>query len=647
MKEGDILGWIFKPRGDQKVRNPLGDEFFNSPDLLTDTSSLVREAIQNSLDARVDMEQPVRVRFKLGAISDPGLKQDFFADLEVHTKSVLGASRGKISNDCRFLVYEDFNTEGLRGDTTLDHVAGSLEKESANYTYFVHYEGEGNKGDGKRGKWGIGKVVFPMISKINAFFAYSIRDEEHSPCGNNPVLIGQCVLKFHEIHGQTFQPDGWFSPDAVSTPQPFSGKQATEIAKKWGVSRISEPGLSVIIPYVLESVGANQLRDAVIRQYFIAILSGDLICTIEDQNGQIITVNANSISAIVEELDELTEGSTRDLQARQVNKAIEALGKTSKLEGAAVSNHWKIADKTTAPSTISVPKEVVETVKREIEVSGVSLTKIETATPKQFSKETEIGTFDILIWRDEDSTNPVIYSREGILVPGSRATNLRNYGALVLVDNGPLADLLGKSEGPAHEEWSDKTERFADAYHLQLALASRLIRLVRLLPQRMQQELSKKDNQESDDIFFSDWFSSENQTIQLKKNLQKKERDDLNDVIPNGLLPMNPKMSISAAHGKVSVSPGQTLGAKGDLLKIEFAYAVSKGNAFSNWSELDFSFNQKGSVKIKETGLRIIRKTQNSLELEIEKVGNWQLTLDGFDPYRDLEVKASISSSGE
>lgn len=641
------MGWIFKPRGDQKVRNPLGDEFFNSPDLLTDTSSLVREAIQNSLDARVDREQPVSVRFKLGAISDPKLEKDFFADLEVHTKAVLGISRGTISSECRYLVYEDFNTEGLRGDTTVDHVSPSLDKESANYTYFVHYEGEGNKGDGKRGKWGIGKVVFPMISKINAFFAYSIRDKEHSPCGNNPVLIGQCVLKFHEIHGQTFQPDGWFSPDASSTPLPFSGQQAVEMAKKWGVSRNTESGLSVIVPYVVESVRADQLRDAVIRQYFIAILSGDLICTIEDQNGQIMIINANSISEIVENLEELTEGSTRDLQARQVTKAIEAFGNTFKLESAVAGNHWKITDKTTAPSTISVPEEVVEMVSKDIDVNGVSLIKIETATPKPFSKGTETGTFDILIWRDEDSTNPVIYSREGILVPGSRATNLRNYGALVLVDKGPLADLLGKSEGPAHEEWSDKTERFADAYHLKLKLASRLIRLVRLLPQRIQQELSKKEIQESDDTFFSDWFSAENQTTQSKKNPKKKEKDDSHVVTPPGLLPTSPKMTISAANGKVSVSPGQTQAAKGDLLKLEFAYAVSKGNAFTNWSELDFSFNQKGLVKIRDTGLRLIRKTQNTLELEIEKVGNWRLTLDGFDPYRDLEVKASLSSSGE
>lgn len=638
------MQWTFKPRGDQKVRNPLGEEFFNSPDLLTDTSSLVREAIQNSLDAKVDNDEPVRVRFKIGKIADPGLEEEFFKGLEIHTREVLGDQRGRISSNCRFLVYEDFNTEGLRGDSTLAEVASSTDKADANYTYFVHYEGEGNKGDGKRGKWGVGKIVFPMISAINAFFAYSYRDPAFAPCGNNPVLIGQCTLKFHSIAGETYQPDGWFSSDASGVPQPFAGAKAKEIARRWGATRDIEPGLSVIIPYVTTEVGIPQLRDAVIRQYFTAILGGGLVCEFEDESGHQLVIDSDSLTPFLANLGEMTEGSARDLKSAQIRSAITAFSTVVKLavEDEAQGILWKISDTKTAPSSIEVPPEVLTSINEAIESQGVAWIKVQFPIPRQFIRGTEAGEFEMLLWTDEGATNPVIYSREGILVPGSTAINISNFGALIMTDQGPLADLLGSSEGPAHEDWSENTERFKKVYGIDQALAGRAIRMVRLLPKRLQQELTKKESLEVDDIFFSDWFSTEELKDRSKKKVPVPKDEGAHEPVEISGLPKNPKLTVTASGGNVAILPGTEMSQKGDLLKVKAAYAVAKGNAFTGWSEFDFNFLEKGSIRVRESGLKVKTQTGNTFVFEITKPQNWRLSLEGFDAYRDVEIKASV-----
>jgi hypothetical protein len=52
------------------------------------------------------------------------------------------------------------------------------------------------------------------------------------------------------------------------------------------------------------------------------------------------------------------------------------------------------------------------------------------------------------------------YIREGmtIIKINSRASQ-RGIQALVYVESGPLAKLLGDTEGPAHEDWDTSEER--------------------------------------------------------------------------------------------------------------------------------------------------------------------------------------------
>ena len=641
--KGDKMSWIFKQKrpGDTKARNPVSDEFFTDPELLTDASSLVREAIQNSLDATADISAPVKIRFKVGVRDNVHASPNYFSGLEKHTLKTLGSELGRIDESCRYLIYEDFNTTGLWGDSNIDFVEESANKELHSYTYFVHYEGEGSKSDGKKGKWGIGKIVFPMLSGIKTFFAYSIRPVEMAPCGKTNLLIGQSIQRFHELEGVPYYPDGWFVENADGVPIPHSGAEAANFAANWGMARnLGETGLSILVPYIRADLGIPQFRDAVIRQYFLAILAGELECIFEDENGIVLELNGQNISQVIEAISTLTEGSSRDLNTYQVKTAIAGFSAArDDLEAVAID----LPETSVSPLSLDVSPVVIDSAKSSLERHGLALFEVGIRVPQAESSRLVGDTFEVLVVQ-ADGDNAIIYSREGILVPGTRAVKVKNYLALVMMDEGPLANLLGLAEGPAHEDWRDDTKKFKAGFGnsgAKRTQASWTLKAVRNFPKRLVELISKSESQVLDDEFFADLFvvpdsPSDNNPRKLVRPLPTPPEKTSPKQIPN----------FSVQNGKLSISNGSSgLPAK-SRIRVEVAYAVAKGNPFSKWDKLDFSLSDRKRFKIRKSGADIRELGDNSFEFVIQNSSSWLIEIPGFEAYRDLEVKSEVLSAG-
>lgn len=190
-------GWHFKRRErSDEVADPIQGEFFDEaadPDepRRGPAASLVREAIQNSLDARVG-SGPVHVRFYLS--SGEGLATDrarhWFAGLWPHLRARRSGLRNvpPCPQACRFAVVEDFGTRGLEGDprrgTTPD------EDERDDFFAFFRAIGLSGKAGQEGGRWGVGKSVFNRASRINTFVALSVRNRDR--CAH---LIGSCFVQ--------------------------------------------------------------------------------------------------------------------------------------------------------------------------------------------------------------------------------------------------------------------------------------------------------------------------------------------------------------------------------------------------------------------------------------------------------------------
>ncbi len=136
-------GWHFKRRErSDEVADPIQGEFFDEasdPDERRrgPAASLVREAIQNSLDAQAGHE-PVHVRFYLS--DEEALSADrarnWFAGLWPHLRARRTGLRDVHPEPraCRFIVIEDFGTSGLEGDPR----RGQTPDEGERDDFFAH-----------------------------------------------------------------------------------------------------------------------------------------------------------------------------------------------------------------------------------------------------------------------------------------------------------------------------------------------------------------------------------------------------------------------------------------------------------------------------------------------------------------------------
>jgi hypothetical protein len=259
--------WIFKElRPGDKDRQPTQGEFFATDAIRSPAEALVRETIQNSLDAGIKgAAGPVRVRFHLanGPHALPAkIAQRYFKDGWNHFFSANNGLDDVPNNtdDCPFLVAEDFGTSGLTGEVNQwRHIPGQKNP----FYYFFRTEGRSGKGEEDRGRWSIGKYVFPRSSRINAFIALTVRSDD-----SRRLLMGQTVLKSHSVGSKYFTPDGDYGqPDGNGLVLPVDDKLfLDQFCQDFKLRRDREPGLSVVVPWVDEDFTKKALLQAVMPQ---------------------------------------------------------------------------------------------------------------------------------------------------------------------------------------------------------------------------------------------------------------------------------------------------------------------------------------------------------------------------------------------
>jgi hypothetical protein len=203
--------WHFnKRRPCDRARNPSNDAFFTAESLENLSEALVREGIQNSLDASVNGPGEVRdvrvcIRHVPQAPSEAArVIAEHFVPVADHFRN--GLRRPDVEElfgpSAGYLVFEDFGTRGLQGDVE----EYRLEKAEKNAFFsFFRAEGMSAKDEDKIGRWGIGKQVFPTASRLHSIFGLTVRHDAPAK-----VLMGSAVVRIHTHDGEEFHPDAWF-----------------------------------------------------------------------------------------------------------------------------------------------------------------------------------------------------------------------------------------------------------------------------------------------------------------------------------------------------------------------------------------------------------------------------------------------------
>ncbi len=150
--------WQFRrmSKGEMNI-DPIEGEFFSTEALGSLSDALIREAVQNSLDAAIPGEQ-VKVAITFSSLDQylPTSKSEtYLRGLKSHLEAKqTGLSEPvRLTDPMNYLVIEDFGTRGLEGDARRTRIKGLTERKN-DFFYFWRNIGRAVEGTTARGRWG-------------------------------------------------------------------------------------------------------------------------------------------------------------------------------------------------------------------------------------------------------------------------------------------------------------------------------------------------------------------------------------------------------------------------------------------------------------------------------------------------------------
>lgn len=392
----------------------------------TKYDGLAREIIQNSLDARNDEKEPVKVVFE--KISLP---ISFFPDIDGYICAVnkcldflkddIGnKSINKLQNialylknckKCGFftvLKISDYNTKGLSG---ANKTFGSP------WANLVRISGNSNKESGAQGSFGIGKYAPFVFSNIRSI-VYSTKDMD-----GNVAVQGKSILSGHLADGNTRTPFGYFGK---MYKKDIDGNLHDDSSAIFDASDIPEEfirkeiGTSLFILCSNTPIGwMNEILSSVVNSFFYAIDNNNLIVEIIENKKRILICKDN--------LEE------------QINNAIV---ECSSKELKTTKDYYKITKN-------------LDKVSESIHIFDLPNNKK--------------GTMKLILYTGNDIESKSIahIRKAGMKIEDYSPRSLLPYVGICVTTNDEMNEFLTNCEAPKHDAWS--SNNCGDEYQQQIA----------------------------------------------------------------------------------------------------------------------------------------------------------------------------------
>lgn len=380
-------------------------------------ASLVRESIQNSLDAVLDKDEPVRMEFSFNEMK--GNEYPEFFKLKEHIQGCLDyypANHNaktiyepmlKLFSDesiyherMGFIRVSDYNTKGMvyeEGKTDCPFYA------------FVRSAGVSAKDDTSAGgSFGFGKAAYYLLSPINTIIVSTCTAKMEK------FFEGATSLCTHTYRGVKKVAFGYYDDQ---NGKPISVE--SDIPAKF---RRSEPGTDINIlgfdmKYVDEAV--TEMTEAVLRNFWMAILNGKLVVNVNN----VVIINKSNIADLMEQHFEGTDDNTRK------------------------SGYYN-------------PRPYFDAVRFA-----------SSAKKYQFYEENLplLGHVCFYVYKCKGAVDKIAYMRAPQMLVCSKKTktNYGMYGVFICDDTqeGKGNDLLRNLENPSHDEWKPNNWRVGGRVH--------------------------------------------------------------------------------------------------------------------------------------------------------------------------------------
>lgn len=624
--------WYFRPmvRGETNV-DPIQREFFTTEALEGPADAIVRETIQNSLDAGEEGAK-VLVRFflsgKIGALPYERAER-FFHGLWPHLKSEANglAAIPVEGESVPFLVIEDFQTRGLTGDPAqAEDVEGVSAKND--FFYFWRNVGRSGKAEKDRGRWGLGKTVFPSSSRVQTFWGLTIRHEDPFS-----LLMGQSVLKTHRLDDRRRYPYGYYGLTADEDfVDPVTDRAClSDFASRFSLKREDETGLSIVIPFPLEEITRTEIINAVVRQFFYPILSGSLVVEI-DEGRDSLTIDDENLRATVEGTDDTTRN-----QIMPVLKLAGWSFEESKCNFVVVGEHPQ--DKKPDWTKDLLNEDDLKRASREFEEGGAVAFRVPVWIRREHNGAAK-SHFEVFLQRDSgpEAYRPV-FVRQGIIISDAVRRKIPGVRALVVVEDKPLATLLGDCENPAHTEWQDRSGHFKGRYKL----GPSVLRFVKNSVANLVQMMSHSEEEADPSVLLDFFFLPEDTDEERQRRTPFAGPKKGPGVTPEPptIDGVRPRFRIEHIHGGFTVHSVRGITPPEELL-VRVAFEVRRGNAFKRYRPEDFELG-KTPIAIETEGA-VCSTDRNQLSVKVLQE-DFKISVRGFDTERDLVVRGTIAEA--
>ena len=657
--------FIKKPKSHHGV-NPTQKLFFDRdiksvvPKIV---ESFVRESIQNSLDATIPGNK-LEVLFKLRDKDKSITPKDFeclVGKLRLHVESE--SSNVNIVPDwgspISFLSVEDFNTTGLLGDVSIDTSFENLEKQDF-CNFWRNLVGFTDKISSERGKWGLGKAVFPSSSKINTFFGLTVR-----PSDDAPYLMGLSVLNTHRLKGDPntlYLPYGDFGlfDDEMDDQfvMPITDRQFNEgVINMFDSKRLSKgPGLSLYIPYPLEDFKVEFLILSIIQQYYYPILK-DEITVVVDYNEKEFHLSKDNLDTILNQLENPLPSEIDDeFWKKQILKLKEVLDFSIWICNLSNDDFIELnaLPDNLIPRWNSTIFDKIDW--DELKLKFAADERLAFKVPLWVKKGAEPSVlchFKVCVSNNnkyDDFINE--YIRHDLTIPEIKGLEKKGFKGFVIIEKGikdvdePLVEMVGFSENPAHTTWSSSEEKFKSANYNH---GEQSITFIKNALTKINEQL-KLLIIDKDDTLLSELFPID---CVIEKEGDGKplpppppdgtdppdEPDiDLPRPIPpdiNGL-PLKLLITKMSSGFKIVKNTNCSL----DLLdlSIELGFKKKRKDPIKGYNLNDF--NLQTNITRTYSGVAIIASSANSISFNVIEQ-DFEIKFEGFDLNRDLVINAN------
>ena len=602
--------------GPTPISEGLDSEIFDRTDFPY-SETFVREAIQNSLDARIESSSHVRIDFRFHATECNSQRSLLRDVISYRKKCGLPIPEDWHSNQISWLVVQDFQATGLSGDLN--------RRTSDFWNYWLNF-GQSNKDGSGRGGRGIGRVTFLIASQIQTVIGYTRRiiDKKTPICGMTVLRPIEDQSDFRSTHAYLA------ASEHQSIYRLHAGNNFYQTVTNGfnfdDYEAVSDTGLALAIPYPHQELKPESILAAAIENFAPTIMDGSLKLNVDGTQ-----LDKDSISRIATKVSSnIREQSIKSDPQRYLSLINKGLSQSNPDYEIHLSDSAPNIDhRRHRPTVAKISQHFQE---RNSCVIDVSLPL------RQNGDCTQTRLRAVAATAPEGVTPLDRFFRDGMCLPKVRSQDPRDFDLLFFAGDDLLAKYLNLCEGRAHLDLSRSkaiTEKLRSNNFDRPFYKTR--ELIKSMPRDLRQSFYG-DVSQPDARVFENFFSVSN------PRPNRREPDSGQPMPPNPAPISNLKpFRISPLKKGLRVVAEKSFEQWPVDLYAVLAYA--DGSRRPNWNHADFQLEQ---LAVGHEGCEQFSVQANAVKAR-QCDRSFKLEITGFDSNRELIVswRTTIDAQGD